>query len=89
MTSPDQFNAFLASRGEGLHPRLRDLLERTAAAPFSELERRQDGMLQAGPDPVSDAITAHANIALLTCRPARLAAGEHEQDARQLQKSVR
>ena len=89
MTSPDQFNAFLTSRGEGLHPRLRDLLERAAAVPFSDVTRRQDGMLQAGPDPASDAITAHANIALLPCRPARLAADEHEQDAHQLQKSVR
>jgi len=89
MTSPDQFNAFLASRGEGLHPRLRDLLERTAAAPFSEVTRRQDGMLQAGPDPASDAITSHANIALFPCGPRMLAAGEHEQDAHQPRKSVR
>jgi hypothetical protein len=65
------------------------LLERTAAAPFSEIARRKDGMLQAGPDPASDAITAHANIARLPCKPARLAADEHEQDAHQLQKSVR
>jgi hypothetical protein len=89
MTSPDQFNAFLASRGEGLHPRLRELLERTAAAPFSEVARRQDGMLQAGPDRESEAVTSHVNIALFPCGSASLAADEHEPDARKFQKQVR
>jgi hypothetical protein len=89
MTSPDQFNAFLASRGEGLHPRLRELLERTAAAPFSEVARRQDGMLQAGPYPESEAVTSHVNIALFPCGSASLAADEHEPDARKFQKQVR
>jgi hypothetical protein len=31
MTSSNQLNAFADSRGEGLHPKLRDLLERAAA----------------------------------------------------------
>jgi hypothetical protein len=52
MTSTYQFNAFAASRGEGLHPKLRELLEREAAIPFSEIAIRRDGMLQAGPNPV-------------------------------------
>jgi len=53
MTSSDQFQAFAAARGEGLHPKLRDLLQRTAASPFSEISIRPDGMLQAGPNPAS------------------------------------
>ena len=53
MTSFHQFNAFAASRGEGLHPKLRALLERAAASPFSEVSKRSDGMIQAGPSPDS------------------------------------
>ena len=55
MTSRNAFNAFAIARGEGLHPRLRELFDRTAARPLSELAVRCDGMLQAGPDPASDA----------------------------------
>jgi hypothetical protein len=54
MTSFNQFNAFAASRGEGLHPKLRDLLEQSAASPHSETSVRYDGMLQAGPSPASE-----------------------------------
>jgi hypothetical protein len=53
MTSLDNFSAFAASRGEGLHPKLRELFERAVADPFSEVTIRPDGMLQAGPDPRS------------------------------------
>jgi hypothetical protein len=56
MTSPIAFDAFAAARGEGLHPKLRELFDRTAARPFSELAVRGDGMLQAGPDPASDTL---------------------------------
>jgi hypothetical protein len=39
MTSSNQFNAFAAARGEGLHPKLRDLLQRAAASPlFGDLD---------------------------------------------------
>ena len=55
MASSDQFNAFIASRGEGLHPRLRQLFERTAVSPISEVTIRPDGMVQAGPDPATEA----------------------------------
>ena len=41
MTSSNQLNAFADSRGEGLHPKLRDLLERAAASPF---RRSRSGM---------------------------------------------
>jgi hypothetical protein len=51
MTSRNAFDAFAAARGEGLHPKLRELFDRTAARTFSELAVRGDGMLQAGPDP--------------------------------------
>ena len=56
MTSRNAFDAFAAARGEGLHPKLRELFDRTAARPFSELAVRGDGMLQAGPNPASDAL---------------------------------
>jgi hypothetical protein len=48
------FNAIAASRGDGLHPKLRDLLERSAASPYSDVAVRYDGMLQAGPYPPSE-----------------------------------
>ena len=67
MTSLDQFNAFVASRGEGLHPKLRELFERTAASPFPEVAIRKDGMLQAGPSPASEIAASRGNLALLTC----------------------
>jgi hypothetical protein len=45
------FNAIAAARGDGLDPRLRELLERAAVSPHSEVVVRADGMLQAGPSP--------------------------------------
>jgi hypothetical protein len=42
MTSFHQFGVLAASRNEGLHPKLRDLLERAAAAPFWEVSTRPD-----------------------------------------------
>jgi len=50
MTSFLKFSAIAASRGEGLHPKLRDLFERAGAFPNSEVVH-QNGMLQAGPPP--------------------------------------
>jgi hypothetical protein len=54
MTSSDQFQAFAAVRGDGLHPKLHELMLRAAVSPFSEVAVRRDGMLQAGPDPTSE-----------------------------------
>jgi hypothetical protein len=54
MMSLANFNAIAASRGDGLHPRLRELLERSVASPYSEVAVRYDGMLQAGPNPQSE-----------------------------------
>jgi hypothetical protein len=61
MTSRNALNAFAVARGEGLHPELRELFDRTAARPFAELTVRGDGMLQAGPDPASDALAVPSN----------------------------
>ena len=54
MTSFLNFHAFATTRGDGLRPELRALFERTAAAPRSELTVRDDGMIQSGPNPVSE-----------------------------------
>jgi hypothetical protein len=64
MTSFHQFSVFAASRGEGLHPKLRALLERAAASPFSEVSMRHDGLMQAGPSPASEVVSSRANVAL-------------------------
>ena len=63
MTSRSVFDAFVAARGEGLHPRLGELFDRAAARPFSELAVRGDGMLQAGPNPTLDALVLPPNAA--------------------------
>ena len=63
MTDLHQFNVFAASRSEGLHPKLRALLERAAASPFSELSIRHDGLIQAGPSPDSEVIPTRVNVA--------------------------
>jgi hypothetical protein len=62
MTSSNQFNAFAAARGEGLHPKLRDLLQRAAASRFSEISIRHDGMIQAGPNPASEMAASRGNV---------------------------
>jgi hypothetical protein len=53
-------------RGDGLRPALQALFESFAADPRFELFVRGDGMIQAGPDPVST--TAPSNVTLLTER---------------------
>jgi hypothetical protein len=53
MMSLERFNAIAAGRGDGLHPKLRELLERAVASPCAEMTVRTDGMLQAGPNPIS------------------------------------
>ncbi len=61
MTSLGDFSAFAALRGEGLHPELREFFERAATCPFSSVMVRPDGMLQAGPNPKSEAEVAILN----------------------------
>jgi hypothetical protein len=62
MTYFHQFSAFAASRGEGLHPKLRALLERAAASPFSGVSMRHDGLIQAGPSPDSEVASSRLNV---------------------------
>jgi hypothetical protein len=50
MTSFLSFHAAAAARGDGLNPKL--LASRIA--PHADLTRRHDGMIQSGPDPVSE-----------------------------------
>lgn len=50
----DEFSTVAASRGDGLHPKLRELFERTASFSSAETVVRQDGLLQAGPNPKSE-----------------------------------
>jgi hypothetical protein len=62
MTFFHQFSVFAASRGEGLHPNLRALVERATASPFSEVSIRSDGMIQAGPSPDSEVVATQVNV---------------------------
>jgi hypothetical protein len=71
MTCFHQFNVFAASRGEGLHPKLQALLERTAASPFSEVSIRRDGLIQAGPSPDSEVAASRVNVTPFSREPAR------------------
>jgi hypothetical protein len=66
MISFHQFSAIAASRGEGLHPKLRALLERAAGSRFSEVSIRHDGLIQAGPSPQSEVVSSWANVALFS-----------------------
>ncbi len=82
MTSSNQFNAFTASRGEGLHPKLRDLLERAAASPFSEV-----CMLQAGPNPASEMMASCGTVTSFT-HEKRRAASAHEVEMQKSRKPI-
>jgi len=73
MTSTNNLNAFADSRGEGLHPKLRELFERTVAIPFLEVIIRPDGILQAGPNPGSGKLAPH-EVAISTPRGANSSA---------------
>jgi hypothetical protein len=71
MTFFHQFSVFAASRGEGLDPKLRTLLERTAASPFSEISMRHDGLIQAAPSPESEVVPLRTNVTLFSRELAR------------------
>ena len=87
MTSLKQLNAFADSRGEGLHPKLRDLLERAAASPFSEVSIRHDGMLQAGPNPASEMMASCGTVTSFT-HEKRRAASAHEVEMQKSRKPI-
>jgi hypothetical protein len=63
MTAFLNFHAFAAARGEGLHPKLRLLFERAATSPVSEVATRH-GLLQSGPDPVSEIASERVNVSV-------------------------
>ena len=50
-----KFHSIAALCGDGLRPVLRELFDRLAVDPNSELFVRHDGTLQSGPDPKSEA----------------------------------
>jgi hypothetical protein len=62
LTDLHQFGIFAVSRSEGLHPKLRALLERAAVSPFSEISIRHDGLIQAGPSPDSEVISSQVEL---------------------------
>jgi hypothetical protein len=49
-----KFHSIAALCGDGLRPELQALFDRLAIDPHSELFLRRDGMIQSGPDPVSE-----------------------------------
>ena len=51
-----KFHSIAALCGDGLRPELKELFDRLAVDPHSELLVRPDGMTQAGPDPVSETV---------------------------------
>jgi len=64
MTVFHQFNVLAASRGEGLHPKLRALLVRAATSPLSEVSVRHNDLIQAGPSPDSEVVSSGINVTL-------------------------
>jgi hypothetical protein len=61
-----KFHSIAALCGDGLRPELQALFDRLAIDPRSEFFIRDDGMVQAGPDPASEA--APTNVVPLTKR---------------------
>jgi hypothetical protein len=54
MTKLRKFHSIAALCGDGLRPELQALFERLAIDPHTELFVRKDGLVQSGPDPISD-----------------------------------
>ena len=51
-----KFHSIAALCGDGLRPEFQALFDRLAIDPRSELFVRDDGMVQAGPDPASETV---------------------------------
>jgi hypothetical protein len=62
-----KFHSIAALCGDGLRPELKELFDRLAIDPYSELFVRPDGMTPSGPDPVS------ATKAVIPAAPKRVA----------------
>ena len=71
MTSLLKLGAVAASRGEGLHTKLRELFERVAMFPNSEITHH-DGMLQAGSPPASRNSEPLSDVISLLCHCRRV-----------------
>jgi hypothetical protein len=71
MTSFHQFGIVATSRGEGLHPKLRALLEHAATSPFSDVSMRGDGLIQAGPSPDAEVVSSPVNVTPFSREPVR------------------
>jgi hypothetical protein len=71
-----KFHSIAALCGNGLRPELRELFDRLAVDPNSELFVRHDSMLQAGPDPKS--VAAPVERALPQRVAKKLAAAPNE-----------
>ena len=71
MTSLLKFSAIAASRGEGLHPKLRDCFERIATFPNSEVIH-YDGLLQVGSPPASRNSESPGDVMSLLCHRRRV-----------------
>jgi hypothetical protein len=56
-----KFHSIAALCGDGLRPELQALFDRLAVDTHTELFVRSDGMVQSGPDPVSEAIKNRAD----------------------------
>jgi hypothetical protein len=82
-----QFSVFAESRGEGLHPKLRGLLEHAVASPASEVSMRPDGLIQAGPNPDSDVVSSRASVMQFSRGLTRLVAATPERELRALSAS--
>jgi hypothetical protein len=63
-----KFHSIAALCGDGLRPELQALFDRLAIDPHSELFTRDDGMVQAGPNPTSE--TAPTDVVTRTKRVA-------------------
>jgi hypothetical protein len=72
MTVFHQFSVLAASRGEGLHSKLRALLERAAASPSSEVSMRHVSPIQAGPSPDSEVASSRNDVTLFLREPIQL-----------------
>jgi hypothetical protein len=55
-----KFHSIAALCGDGLRPELRELFDRLAVDPRSELFVRPDGMVQSGPYPKSETAPAES-----------------------------
>jgi hypothetical protein len=53
-----KFHSIAALCGDGLRPELQALFDRLSVDPHTELFIRSDGMVQSGPDPVSETAKA-------------------------------